>query len=128
QERQDLPERAAGLVARRGGRVGVSQGGVVHDERGRRGRLDDPVPLLGGGGGGVRGGRPFAAVVREELVGVVEVVHRQPDLLEVVARLHAGGGLAHLLHCGQQQADQDGNDGNHHQQFDEREGGSPNLL
>ena len=32
-----------------------------------------------------------------------------------------GGGLADLLHGRQQQADQDGDDGDHHQQLDQRE-------
>jgi hypothetical protein len=48
-------------------------------------------------------------------------VDGQSDLLEVVLALDPGGGLAHLLHGGEQEPDQDGNDGDHHQQFDERE-------
>jgi len=35
------------------------------------------------------------------------------------------GRLADLLDGGQQQADQDGDDGNHHQQFDQREATPP---
>jgi len=58
---------------------------------------------------------------REFTVGVVVTVEGQADLLEVIAALHSIGRLAHLLHRGQQQADQHANDGNHHQQFDERE-------
>jgi hypothetical protein len=46
-------------------------------------------------------------------------VDGQADLLEVVGALHAVGRLAHLLHGGQEQADQDGDDGNHHQQLDQ---------
>ena len=46
-----------------------------------------------------------------------------PICLRLVA-LHPGGGLAHLLHGRQQQADQDGDDRDHHQQFDQREGAS----
>src|SRR5262245_44340842 len=42
-------------------------------------------------------------------------------LLEVVGALDAAGGLAHLLHRGQEQADEDGDDGDHHQQLNERE-------
>jgi len=34
----------------------------------------------------------------------------------------AGGGLAHLLDGRQQQADQDGDDRDHHQKFDQGEG------
>ena len=43
------------------------------------------------------------------------------DLLHVVAATHAGGGLADLLHRRQQQPDEDGDDGDHDQQFDEGE-------
>ena len=49
------------------------------------------------------------------------VVQRQADLLEVVRALDARRRLADLLHGRQQEADQDGDDGNHHQQLDERE-------
>ena len=49
------------------------------------------------------------------------VVHGQADLLEVVDALGTPGGLAGRLHGGQQQRDQDGDDGDHHQQFDQRE-------
>jgi len=48
-------------------------------------------------------------------------VQAQADLLEVVRARHACGGLADLLHGGQQQADQDGDDRYHHQQLDQRE-------
>jgi hypothetical protein len=45
----------------------------------------------------------------------------QGNLLEVVLALGARGGFAHLLHGRQEQADQDGNDGNHHQELHKRE-------
>jgi hypothetical protein len=48
-------------------------------------------------------------------------VHRQPELLEVVGTAHPRRGLAHLLHGREQQADEDRDEGDHHQQFDERE-------
>src|SRR5262249_40420659 len=51
------------------------------------------------------------AHVGEVIVIAVIVVAGEPDLFEVVAALHAGGGFAHLLHCRQQQPDQHGNDG-----------------
>jgi len=41
----------------------------------------------------------------------VEAVQGQADLLEVVAALHPVGGLADLLHRGQQEADEDGDNG-----------------
>src|SRR5207247_2378997 len=43
----------------------------------------------------------------------------EADLLEVVGALHAAGGLAHFLHGRQQQADQNRNNGDHHQQLDQ---------
>jgi hypothetical protein len=45
----------------------------------------------------------------------------QADLFQVVLAAHPGGRLADLLDGGQEQADQDGDDGDHHQQLDERE-------
>ena len=55
--------------------------------------------------------------------GVVVVVDRQADLLEVVDALAAAGGLAGGLDGGQQQADQDGDDRDDHQELDQREAG-----
>ena len=54
-------------------------------------------------------------------VGVVAGVHRQRHLLEVVGSSDAGGGFADLLHGRQEQADEDGDDGDHHQQLDQGE-------
>jgi len=51
----------------------------------------------------------------------MEVVQRQPDLLEIILALDAGGGLRDLLNGRQQQAHQDGDDRNHHQHLDECE-------
>jgi hypothetical protein len=48
-------------------------------------------------------------------------VGRQTDLLEVVLAARAGAGLADLLDCGQEQANEDRDYGDHHQQFDQRE-------
>src|SRR5262249_52709530 len=53
---------------------------------------------------------------------LVVVVQGQAELPQVVLAAHAVGGLAHLLDGGQQQADQDGDDGDHHQQLDQGEG------
>jgi len=43
------------------------------------------------------------------------------ELLEVVAALRPCGGFAHLLDGGQQEADEHGDDGDDHQQLDQRE-------
>jgi hypothetical protein len=48
-------------------------------------------------------------------------VHGKTELLEVVHALHAGGGIADFLYRRQEQANQNGNDGDHHEQFDQRE-------
>jgi hypothetical protein len=48
-------------------------------------------------------------------------LERQPDLLEIIGADHAVGGVADLPHGGQQQRDQHADDGNHDQQFDQRE-------
>src|SRR5262249_53109810 len=60
---------------------------------------------------------------RELVVRAVVVLGGEAELLEVVLAAHAVGGLADLLHRGQKQADQDRDDGNHHQQLDQREAG-----
>src|SRR5262249_14666483 len=52
--------------------------------------------------------------------GALVVVTAQGKLLHVVLALRALGRLADLLHRGQQQADENGDDGNHHQQLDQR--------
>ena len=49
------------------------------------------------------------------------VVQSQADLFEVVAAPRPIGCLADLLHRRQQEADQDGDDGDDHQQLDQRE-------
>src|SRR5579875_3674851 len=49
------------------------------------------------------------------------VLNGQDQLLEIVAAFDATGGLAHFLNRGQQQTDENGNNGNHYQQLDERE-------
>src|SRR5262249_49807778 len=56
--------------------------------------------------------------------GVVVAVTGDGELVEVVAALDAGGGVANLLDGGDEQADEDGDDGDHHQQLDQREGGT----
>jgi hypothetical protein len=55
-------------------------------------------------------------------------VHRHAELLEVVAALTAAGGLAGRLDRRQQQGDQHPDDGDHHQQLDQREAGPLFVL
>jgi hypothetical protein len=55
-------------------------------------------------------------------------VHRDADLMQVVLRRHARRGLADLLDGGQQQADQNGDDGDHHQKLDQREAGRVSSI
>jgi hypothetical protein len=54
---------------------------------------------------------------------VVEIVHRQGKLLEVVGALRSPRRLARGLHGRQQQRDEDANDGNYHQQFNQGKAG-----
>jgi hypothetical protein len=48
------------------------------------------------------------------------VVGCEPKLFQVVFALRAAGGFTSLLHSGQQQCNQNGDDRDHHQQFDQR--------
>jgi len=58
-------------------------------------------------------------------VCVMVIVQRQPDLLQVVLALCASSGFASLLNRWQQQGYQNGDDRNHHQQFNQRKSPSP---
>src|SRR5262249_33438591 len=57
----------------------------------------------------------FAAVARQRAERVVVVMAGPAELLEVVGALDASGSLADLLHRGQQQANEDGDDGDYDQ-------------
>jgi hypothetical protein len=54
-------------------------------------------------------------VAWESLIGIVVVVECEPELVQVVAARHSGRGLTDFLHGRQEQADQDGDDGDHDQ-------------
>ncbi len=58
---------------------------------------------------------------RQHLVRVVDGMGRQAELFQIVAALHPVRGFTDLLHGRQQQADKNGDDGNHDQQLDEGE-------
>jgi hypothetical protein len=51
----------------------------------------------------------------------LEGMDRHANLLEVVLATASGGSIPHLLHRGEQQANQNRNDRDDHQQFDESE-------
>ena len=55
-------------------------------------------------------------------------MHRQRDLFEVVRALRPSSRFARRLHRGQQQRDKDGNNGDHHQQFNKCERCAPALT
>jgi hypothetical protein len=50
-------------------------------------------------------------------------VHANGQLMQVIPALRAAGRLAGVLHGRQEQSDEDRDDGDHDQQFDEREAG-----
>src|SRR5439155_14680752 len=79
-------------------------------------------------GQGLVRARPVTQVVApapwEFQVGIVIRVQGEAHLLEVVRALDPGGRLADLLDRGQQKADEDGDDGDHYQQLDQRKGGT----
>jgi Replication initiator protein A len=58
---------------------------------------------------------------RERVMRAMIVMHRQPDLLQVVQALRPPRRFPGRLDGGQQQGDQHGDDGDHHQQLDQRE-------
>ena len=58
---------------------------------------------------------------RQPVEGVIAIVHGQANLLEVVFGRRAVGNLANLLHGGQQERDEHGDDGDDNQQLDQRE-------
>jgi hypothetical protein len=55
------------------------------------------------------------------VVGVVVAVQGQANLLKVVLAFQRVGRLPNLLHGGEKQADQNGDDSDNDQEFDERE-------
>src|SRR5262249_9130751 len=59
------------------------------------------------------------------IVLVSTVLDRYCHLAQVAAARDPETGLTHLLDSGEQQADQDGDDGNHDQQLDQREATPP---
>eukprot|EP01136_Pigoraptor_vietnamica_P013314 Opistho-1_new@54167 len=68
---------------------------------------------------------PGRAHGREVAVGALVVVKAQADLLEVVLARAAGRRLADLLDGGEEEADQDGDDRNHHQEFNQGKSRTP---
>jgi hypothetical protein len=56
---------------------------------------------------------------RQKLVGVMMAVQGDGDLPKVVLALRSRRRLAHFLHRGEQESDENGDDGDHHQQLDQ---------
>src|SRR5262249_51283925 len=57
---------------------------------------------------------------REALVGVVEVVQRQAEMMQMVDALSAVRGFADLLDGGHEQTNENANNRDYHQQLDQR--------
>ena len=55
------------------------------------------------------------------LLGIVEVMHRQTNLFEVIGTLHSPSGFAGCLYGGKQKGDQHSDDGDDDEEFDEGE-------
>ena len=91
----------------------VPQGRLVQ-VRGHDRRPPQPPAVVDAAGRRSRAGR------RKRLMRAVVVVHGQPELLEVVLALGLPGRLSGLLDGRQQEGHQDGDDGDDHQQLDQR--------
>jgi len=63
----------------------------------------------------------------QHVVHAVAGMHGQAELFEVILALRHVSRLAHLLDGRQEQANEDGDDGNHHQELDQREADPPPL-
>src|SRR5262249_36406237 len=57
---------------------------------------------------------------RKLTVSAVIIMDSNPHLMEIVGATHAIGGFPHLLHSRDKQANQYGDNGNNHEQLDER--------
>ena len=72
---------------------------------------------------------PFIAITEGDASGtrrqfthcIVVIVQGEPELFQIALALHSRRCLSDFLDGGQQEADQDCDDGDHHQQLDERE-------
>src|SRR5262249_37801427 len=80
-----------------------------------------PAPARGRVRGPVRVRARRQVTRRQRLVDVVVVVTGEPDLFQVVLAPGTAGGLAHLLHGWQEQADEYGDDGDDDEQLDQGE-------
>ena len=62
--------------------------------------------------------------VGKDVVHATIIVDGEADVVQVAGALNLGGAVAHLLHGRKKEADQDGDDGDDHQQLDQRKGGT----
>lgn len=98
--------------------AGVSEG-VFRDNagNGHAGGCAEPSRVCGHGAAGIAGGIAPAVAVRDA-VGVVARVQGQIDPAPVAGAVQAGRRAAGFLHGRPVKAEQDGEDGDHHQQLD----------
>ena len=95
---------------------------ISRDHRVDVGRGDDNALgtcFVGCGIGGNAWGVIIAAAGWQMAVSVFKVGRGQSQLSEVISGLRPAGGLTGLLNSGKNQRDQDGDDGNHDEQFNQ---------
>jgi hypothetical protein len=65
---------------------------------------------------------------RPAIEGIVVVVESDPNLLQIIFALRSAGRFTRLLHSRKQESDQHTDDGDDHQQLDERKAPSPTTT
>jgi len=69
----------------------------------------------------VRAIEPLIRTSGEIAESALVIVHCQRDLLDIVPARHATSGFTSGLNSGQEKPNKNANDGDHHEQFNERE-------
>jgi len=95
----------------------------------KRQSVDQPCSMIAAPVAVVRGPQPTELTAwREPIIGVMVIVQRQPDLLQVVRALHTPRRFTNLLDRWQQQSNQNCNDGDDYQEFDEGEPAAASIT